>query len=159
MPSPGPFRRVDAEPFVEWWQDRYGLPPETFAGLHFYQRGQATIWLSGADLSGMARARVEAVGIRVLRLGARYWKPTSIAIISLASDATRNVIDLEEEEARRFLAGAECVLEQDDPRLDGIEGGFVVVRFCGVALGCGEWRRRTLRSNVPKGRRIVDLDL
>lgn len=155
----GPFRKVDREPILEWWYERFGIPARAFADLHFYQRGKATIWLSSAEADELGSARVEAIGIPMIRLGARFWKPTSIAIVGLAQQATRNAIDVDEEEARRFLAGTESVFDEDDPRLEGLTGGFVVVRFCGVALGCGEWRRGALYSNVPKGRRIEKLDL
>jgi NOL1/NOP2/fmu family ribosome biogenesis protein len=153
------FVRLDGQPYVEWWRDRFGLPPATFADLCFYQRGRSTVWAGVPDVDDLTGARVEAVGIPLLRLGARFWKPTSIAIITLASMATRNVIDLDVREARRFLAGSESCLEDTDPRRGNLAPGFVVARLEGVAIGCGEWHRSTLYSCIPKGKRVVSIDL
>ena len=152
------FIRLDGQPYVEWWADRFGLPAETFTGLCFYQRGRSTVWAGVPDVDDLTGARVEAVGIPLLRLGARFWKPTSIAVITFASTAARNVIDLDDHETRRFLAGSESCLGETDPRRDNLTTGFVVARLDGVAIGCGEWHHGTLYSCIPKGKRVVSID-
>lgn len=152
------FVRLDGGPYIEWWGDRFGLPAETFAGLCFYQRGRSTVWAGVPEVDGLTGARVEAVGIPLLRLGARFWKPTSIAIITFASEASTNVIDLDELEMRRFLAGSESCLEEEDPRRGKLTTGFVVARIHGVAIGCGEWHHGTLYSCISKGKRVISID-
>ena len=152
------FIQLDGKPYIEWWGERFGLPTETFTDLCFYRRGRSTIWAGVPDVDDLAGARVEAVGIPLLRLGARFWKPTSIAIITFASMAARNVIDLDGHEVRRFLAGSEIYLEAADPRRGNLTTGFVASRLDGVALGCGEWHHGTLYSCIPKGRRVVSID-
>jgi NOL1/NOP2/fmu family ribosome biogenesis protein len=153
------FIRLDGQPYVEWWEDRFGLSPATFAGLCFYQRGRSTVWAGVPDVDDLTGARVEAVGIPLLRLGARFWKPTSIAIITFASMASRNVLDLDDQETRRFLAGSESCLEATDPRREDLAPGFIVARHDGVAIGCGEWHHGTLYSCIPKGKRVESVDL
>ncbi len=152
------FIRLDGRPFIEWWGERFGLSTETFTGLCFYQRGRSTVWVGVPDVDDLTGARVEAVGIPLLRLGARFWKPTSIAIITFASAAAHNVIDLDDHETRRFLAGSESCLEETDPRRGKLTTGFVVARLDGVAIGCGEWHHGTLHSCIPKGKRVVSID-
>ena len=152
------FVRLDGQPYLEWWHERFGLPPEAFAGLGFYQRGRSTVWTGVPDVDNLTGARVDAVGIPLLRLGARFWKPTTIAIITLASAATRNVADLDDHEASRFLAGLENCLQEADPRCGKLTTGFVVARLGGVAIGCAEWHHGTLYSCVPKGKRVVSID-
>lgn len=152
------FIRIDGGPYIEWWGERFGLPTERFADLRFYQRGRSTVWAGVPDVDDLRGARVEAVGIPLLRLGARFWKPTSIAIITFASTAAHNVIDLDSQEVRRFLAGSESCLEEPDPRRGKLTTGFVAARHGGVALGCGEWHHGTLYSCIPKGKRVVSID-
>jgi NOL1/NOP2/fmu family ribosome biogenesis protein len=153
------FVRLDREPYVEYWRDRFGLPAETFSGLGFYQRGRSTVWAGAARIDALQGVQVDALGIPLLRLGGRFWKPTSIAIITFGSAATRNVVDLDENEMIRFLAGEENHVDESDPRSGHLGPGFVVARFRGVALGCAEWHGGTLFSRLPKGKRMVELDL
>jgi NOL1/NOP2/fmu family ribosome biogenesis protein len=153
------FVRLDRQPYVDYWHERFGMSPATFAELSFYQRGRSTIWAGVPRVEELAGALVDAVGIPVLRIGARFWKPTSIALITFGSAATRNVIELDEDEMRAFLAGKECSVPESDPRGRNLGPGYVVARIRGVALGCAEWHRGTLYSLIPKGKRVASLDL
>jgi NOL1/NOP2/fmu family ribosome biogenesis protein len=153
------FVRLDRDPYVGYWRERFGLPAATFSGLSFYQRGRSTVWTGAVQIEALQGAQIDALGIPLLRLGGRFWKPTSIAIITFGSGAQENVVDLDDDEMLRFLAGRENQLEEPDPRCDRLGPGFVVARFRGVALGCGEWHGGTLFSRIPKGKRIVKLDL
>lgn len=154
-----PFVRIDGEPYVAWWRQRFGLPDEAFHELSFYRRGKSTVWVATAGIDRLEEARAEAVGLPLLRIGSRYWKPTTVAIVALAQRASRNVVELETSEAQRFLAGEECPLATGDTRREGLEIGYVIARHRGVPIGCGEWHPPTLYSCVPKGKRLANVEL
>jgi NOL1/NOP2/fmu family ribosome biogenesis protein len=154
-----PFAEVDGAPYRAWWRRRFDPQADPFAGLRFYQRGRATIWVGSADIAGLESTRMDAVGLHLLRIGRRVWKPTSTAIVAFAADARRNVLEMSREEVTAFLAGDEIELPPDDGRRDGLTRGFIAARYAGVGLGCAEWHERgVLRSLIPKRQRVRGFD-
>ena len=154
-----PFVEIDGAEHVSWWRERFAPDPEPFGGARFYRRGKANVWIGTAGIDSLERARTEAVGLVMLRIGRRLWKPTSAAIIAFGSDSRSNVIDLEPEDARSFLAGESIALPEADPRRALLTRGFIAVRYRGVAIGCGEWQQGVLHSCLPKGRRVKNIDV
>lgn len=153
---PKRFRRLDGTEYVDWWVERFDLARETFAGLGFWQRGKSTVWAATADAGGLEEARVDAVGVPFLRVGSSFWKPPTVALRCFAAEARRNVVDVDDGEAEAFLRGDAIELPRGDRRREAIERGYIVIRYRGVPLGCGEWRGKDERllSCVPKGRRV-----
>ena len=155
-----PFVEIDGEPYARWWCDRFDPPCDPLAGMRFYQRGRTTIWVGTADVAGLTSTRMDAVGIHLLRISRRYWKPTSSAIVAFAGSARASYIELNRDEVVGFLAGADLPLDEDDPRRDGLARGFLAARYLGVGVGCAEWHGRdALMSLIPKNKRIESLDL
>ncbi len=155
-----PFLEIDGSRYAEWWRDHFDPERDPFAGMCFYQRGRAKIWVGTAEVAGLASTRMEVVGIHVLRIGRRFWKPTSAAIVAFAASARASVIELDRDEVVRFLAGQDVPLAEDDPRRATLPRGFLAARYHGVAVGCAEWHgRQAVRSLIPKNRRITEIDL
>jgi len=156
-----PFAEVDGGEYAAWWRERFSPAADPFEGMHFYQRGRANIWVGTADIGGLGSICTDAVGIHLLRIGRHLWKPTSAAMVSFGASARINTIEMDSAEALRFLTGESVVLAADDGRRDGLSRGFVVVRFRGAAIGCGEWHQNkgAVESCIPKSRRMSDIDL
>ena len=141
--------RASRAEVVEWWVDRFGLPPATFDDYTFWEKGAGKVWAFAADLP--TPVDVEGVGMTFLRTRQEHWKPTTNAVQRFGRDATRNVIELDERDARRFLAG-----EDLDPEWDGDWGYLIVAHEIagGVEpIGVGLYVHDELRSVIPKGRR------
>ncbi len=155
-----PFLEIDGSLYAEWWRDRFDLERDPFAGMRFYQRGRAKIWVGTAEVAGLTGTRMDVVGIHMLRIGRRFWKPTSAAIVAFAGGARASVVELDRDEVVRFLAGQDVRLAEDDPRRATLPRGFLAARYHGVAVGCAEWHgREAVRSLIPKNRRIMEIDL
>jgi len=154
------FGEIDGRPYAEWWNERFSPPSDIFADKRFYQRGRANIWVGTADITGLSEARMDAVGVHLLRIGRRIWKPTSAAIVAFGDLSRANIIELNRDEAVLFLAGGDIGLPSDDPRCGKMTRGFVTARYYGVALGCAEWHERgVVVSLIPKSQRVSDIDL
>ena len=141
--------RASREEAVEWWRDRFGVPPETFDGYTFWEKGKGKIWiLSGEVVDPVA---VEGLGMTFLRTRQEHWKPTTDAVQRFGRAATRNVVELGSEEAARYVRGEDQRLEWDG------DWGYLVVahELAGEreSLGVGLYLHGELRSVVPKGRR------
>jgi len=150
---------VDGAPYLEWWQQQFDTPPDTLGGCSFWQRGRFSIWVAAADTDPGEIAPVDGVGIPFLRTGREVWKPTSVAVIQFGLDASRNVVELDRDEVGRFVDRELIEFGNGAARGALPNRGSVIARYHGVPLGCGLWRRGTLGSSVPKGRRLADLDL
>ena len=153
LPATADERRVAGRPtrreVVEWWDERFGIDPATFADHTFWEKGNGKIWAFAADLP--SPADVEAVGLHVLHTRQEHWKPTTNAVQRFGREATRNVIRLSRGEAAAFLAGHDQELAWD-----GDWGYLIATReIAGRAepVGVGLYVYDELRSLVPKSRR------
>jgi NOL1/NOP2/fmu family ribosome biogenesis protein len=142
--------RPTREAVVDFWTGRYGLPLDTFEGHTFWEKGAGKVWAFAADLP--APAEVEALGTTFLRTRQEHWKPTTDAVQRFGREATRNAIELDPGESRRFLAGETRAIE----RWDGDWGYLIAAHEIAGAvepIGVGLYLHGELRSQVPKGRR------
>jgi NOL1/NOP2/fmu family ribosome biogenesis protein len=146
-------RTVEGRPsrraVVEFWSDRFGMPPETFEEHTFWERGAGKIWAFRGDVP--APARIQGLGMAVLRTRQDHWKPTTNAAQRFGRAATRNVIHLDADEAELFVAGEDQALEWDG------DWGYLIASHDLAAgpepIGVGLYVHGDLRSQVPKGRR------
>ena len=140
--------RATREEVVGWWVERFGLEPATFAGHTFWEKGAGKIWAFASDLE--SPADVEGLGMTFLRTRQEHWKPTTDAVQRFGRDASRNVVVLEEADARTFLRG-----ETTAPEWDGDWGYLIATHELagGVEpIGVGLYLHGELRSQMPKGR-------
>jgi len=143
-----PERATRAE-VLDFWTERFGVPPETFEGYTFWERGAGKLWLyRGRPPSPVD---IEGLGMTVLRTRQEHWKPTLEAVQRFGKHASKNVIHLDEDAARAFVAGEDQELDWDG------DWGYLVVThdLAGAAepVGVGLYVYGELRSQVPKGRR------
>jgi len=154
LPATPDEREVEGRPtreaVVAWWDDRFGIPPETFDEYTFWERGAGKVWAFRGDAP--SPIEVQGLGLFVLRTDGDHWKPTTNAIQRFGTAATRNVVVLDEEAAATFVRGGDQAVDWD-----GDWGYLIVARELAgdvAPLGVGLFIRGELRSQVPKGRRI-----
>jgi len=154
LPATADDREVEGRPtrtaVVEWWTERFGVPESTFADYTFWEKGAGRVWALPADPD--PPIPVEALGLNVLRTRQEHWKPTTSGVQRFCQDATRNVVELDDDEAERFVAG-----EDQEVDWDGDWGYLVAAHEIGGGLepiGVGLFTYGTLQSMVPKGSRV-----
>jgi len=141
--------RATRREVVEWWVERFGLEPAAFDGHTFWEKGAGKVWAFAADVG--SPAEIEALGMTFLRTRQEHWKPTTDAVQRFGREATRNVVVLDDADARAFLRG-----ETTDPDWDGDWGYLVAAHEIAddvEPIGVGLYLHGELRSQVPKGRR------
>lgn len=139
-----PFEEIDAAQALTHWTERFGSSPKDFANWSFHQRGQV-IWVTHKDTKIPEGLTPESVGMCLVRLKGKYPKPTTHAVMKFGHLATQNVVDLNEEEALRFMRR-----ELLDFPLEDQTPGYVIARRGEVYLGCGLWIEGRLTSQIPK---------
>jgi NOL1/NOP2/fmu family ribosome biogenesis protein len=140
--------RASREEVVDWWEQRFGVGPERFEDVTFWEKGSGKIWAFSGDLP--SPIRVEGLGITVLRTRQEHWKPTTTGVRRFGRDATKNVVELEPSEAAAFAAGHDQQLD----RWDGDWGYLIAAHELAGGLepiGVGLYLHGELRSRVPKG--------
>ena len=141
--------RATREEVLDFWQERFGIPPETFADHTFWERGKGKLWCYRG--SPPSPVDVEGLGMTFLRTRQEHWKPTLEAVQRFGHLATECIIHLSEGEAEAFVAGHDQELDWDG------DWGYLVVthEMAGAAepIGVGLYVYGELRSQVPKGRR------
>ncbi|WP_049987442.1 DUF7122 family protein [Halobellus rufus] len=142
--------RPTREEVVGWWEQRYEVPPETWDGHTFWEKGNGKIWAFAAEV--VTPIDVEGLGMRILRARQEHWKPSTNAVQRFGREATKNVVVLDAEEATTFAKGE----DQELPRWEG-DWGYVIAAhdIAGEVepIGVGLYLHGELRSTVPKGRR------
>jgi NOL1/NOP2/fmu family ribosome biogenesis protein len=141
--------RATREAVLDWWNERYGIPRETFDGYSFWEKGAGKVWAFRGEMD--SPMEIEALGITFLRTRQEHWKPTTDAAQRFGYHATKNVVELGRDEARRFVAGEDQPVEWDS------DWGYLIAAhdFAGERepLGVGLYLHGELRSQIPKGRR------
>lgn len=126
----GDFEPLSASEVALMWQSRFGIPEEVFSCYSFYRKAQS-IWVcSNAHLPEL---NYETIGIRMISLKDRPWKPTTSALRIFGKLATKNMIHLTLEQARIFMAGGTQMIQTDTE----MDSGYVAVMYGGIVLGCG----------------------
>ncbi|MDY7082879.1 MAG: hypothetical protein SXQ77_10865, partial [Halobacteria archaeon] len=95
---------------------------------------------------------VETLGVLCMRTRQEHWKPTTDAVSLFGREATKNVVHLNDEDTRRFIAGEE--LELGD--WDG-DWGFLIAAHTlaggSEPIGVGLYTYGSLKSMIPKKKR------
>jgi len=153
LPATPSQRRVPERPtradVLELFAERFGISPSVFDAHTFWEKGAGKVWAySGAAPSPL---RIETLGMSILRTRQEHWKPTTNAAQRFGTHASRNVIELSERAATRFLAGEDQEIDWDG------DWGYLIAahELAGERepIGVGLYLHGELRSRVPKSRR------
>ncbi|WP_193308609.1 hypothetical protein [Halorubrum halophilum] len=142
--------RASRKEVLDWWDERFGIEPSVFETYTFWEKGAGKVWIFNGEATDPSA--VEAIGMTFLRTRQDHWKPTSRAVTRFGGRATKNVVDLDPEQAARFVAGE----DQDLPEWDGDWGYLIAAHEVAgesAPIGVGLYLYDELRSVVPKGSR------
>ena len=140
--------RATRQEVLDFWEESYGVPPETFDGYTFWEKGAGKVWIFRGDVP--SPIVIEALGMTFLRTRQEHWKPTTDAVQRFGRHATRSVVSLTREQAAAFVRG-----EDQEVQWDGDWGYLIAAHDLAgepEPLGVGLYLHGELRSMVPKGR-------
>ena len=128
-------------------RERFGIPKDAFAGLRALE-DQETIFVGTREVMEFDAVRPMRRGMRLARMYPYSLKPTTFGMQVLGRQATRNVIELSDEQARRLVNGESLSIEAD------AENGFVLLKWQGFIAGVGFYKRPVLKSQIPRFRPV-----
>jgi NOL1/NOP2/fmu family ribosome biogenesis protein len=139
------FEPLENSEVAELWNSRFGIPVQAFYGFIFFRKSHSVWVISNSHIPQLS---YETLGMRIMNLKDRPWKPTTCALQIFGRNATKNLIHLDEAQAKIFLTGGSQPIESL------LETGYVVVFYRGEVLGCGLYSHGKLISQLPKERRM-----
>ncbi|PSP93240.1 hypothetical protein BRC91_10515 [Halobacteriales archaeon QS_4_62_28] len=136
------------EEVLDYWEDRFGIPPAVFEPYTFWERGKGKLWLFRDDAPDVVP--IQGLGMTFLRTRQEFWKPTTDAVQRFGRHADSCVVHLDADQASAFVAG-----EEQDIEWDGDWGYLIVTHDLAgerEPLGVGLYTYGELKSQIAKGR-------
>jgi NOL1/NOP2/fmu family ribosome biogenesis protein len=127
--------------------DRFGIPAEVFERLATLEE-QETVFVGTPEVMSFDSVRPMRRGIRLARVYPYSLKPTTFGMQVLGAQASRNLIDLSDEQAKLLIYGGSLNADAD------AENGFVLLRWRGFVVGVGFYKRPVLKSQIPRFRPV-----
>jgi NOL1/NOP2/fmu family ribosome biogenesis protein len=127
--------------------ERFGIPRDVFDRLVAVE-DQETVFVGTREAMGFGEVRPMRRGIRMARVYPYSLKPTTFGMQVLGGEATRNVIDLSDEQTKLLINGGSLRTDAE------AENGFVLVRWRGFVVGVGFYKRPVLKSQIPRFRPV-----
>ncbi len=122
------------DPALAEIQRRFGLAARCYEPYCILPKNRREVSMVAADHRPPAIDK-PAMGLPFMRVGNRYPKLTTAAAMVLGAGATRNCIELTADQLRTYLARKHFVAKSD--QIQGVTGGYVMVRYQGFTLGLG----------------------
>lgn len=130
---------------------RFGFEPELFRDMRLKATEKGKVFALAAH-SESPNIRIVTAGFGFARLPD---KPTTAMLQLFGKHATRNVVNVDKENARMYCAGQDLQLKETP---ENVTDGYVIVSYQGEPLGCGLLRTTGLKIEIknmlPKGRRM-----
>lgn len=127
--------------------ERFGIPREVFDRLAALE-DQETVFVGTPEVMEFDAVRPMRRGIRLARVYPYSLKPTTFGMQVLGGLATRNLIELSDEQSKLLINGGSLSTEAE------VENGFVLLKWRGFVVGVGFYKRPVLKSQIPRFRPV-----
>ncbi|NPV13886.1 hypothetical protein HPY86_03015 [candidate division WOR-3 bacterium] len=132
---------------IDFLRLRFGLSANWLEGLELIKE-QETIFAGTSEVMQFDRLKPLRRGIRLCRLFPHSVKPTTFAMQILGKSAQKNLIEVNDEQAKGLINGSSIEIDA------GVENGFVLIVWQGFVLGVGLYKKPVLKSHIPKVRPV-----
>ncbi len=131
----------------KYFVERFGVPEDIMKKYSFWERGKRVWAFTGSYIE---MDNIETLGIKALSLRSTP-KPSTAFLRVIGIHATKNVVELDEEQALNFMRG------EDIHASFSADRGYVIVKSAQDILGCGFYNGKDLLINqIPKKYRTMD---
>ena len=130
---------------LEYCLERFGINPDIWEGYIWYSGSKNKIYL--ANTLELERIIPESKGICIFRLD-KSPKPTTNFLQLFGRYITRNYVELDNENTKRYCRGEDLILENNK----AIIPGFLLMTNKNRFLGCGHWNGKILKNQLPKSK-------
>ncbi len=151
---------MNKQEIFTYLEERFGLDRKFFGGFEFLEASKGRIFITTKEAAKVVGGvRAVTAGLLFARVS-EGWKPTKLVsshLIKLSSNiaqlfgskATNSVVDVEEEEAKKFIEGEDLEVQKADATQ-----GYVIVKYKEYSLGIGLLKDEKIKNMLPKAKRI-----
>ena len=141
-------------------EDRFGIKLEMLKNHGFMiNEREEKIWIASPEClqQDLQNIKIDTIGLLFARCGAlpTEFKPTTNVMQIFGKYATKNILELTEEQKAAFVRGFDFQLI--DSQLITISDGFVIVKYNNDIFGVALVQGNRVKNQVPKSRRIKKL--
>jgi len=129
-------------------EDVFGIPRCILEEFVIFEKRKGEFWITSADAHGTELLGLVRKGFRFASLHSKGFRLSFFAILLFGRYATRNFVELNEDERERFIRG------EDLPNRWCNLKGQVIVRYRGIPLGGATVTGDTLKNQVPRAARV-----
>ncbi|MBN2465269.1 hypothetical protein JXD38_06570 [candidate division WOR-3 bacterium] len=126
---------------------RFGMPTDVLGRLEALEE-QETVFVGTPEVMSFDAVRPMRRGIRFARIYPYSLKPTTFGMQVLGGQATRNLVELTDEQAKLLINGGSLNVKAD------VDNGFVLLKWQGLVVGVGFYKRPVLKSQIPRFRSV-----
>jgi NOL1/NOP2/fmu family ribosome biogenesis protein len=128
---------------------KFGVTSEQFKPYAIFKQHDTT-FISTPEVYSFWNVKSTRKGLEFGKVYDRVIKPDNDLVQLCALNATKNVIDMKEWQAKKFLKG-ELLKVGSVPN---IEKGFVIVRYKDLPVGIGKYNGNEIKSAIKRERRL-----
>jgi NOL1/NOP2/fmu family ribosome biogenesis protein len=143
-----------AKEFLGYLEERFGIGKDSFSGFSFHETPDKIYIMSADipqnDLNGLRIVQTGIVAGRIFDKGGKF-KPTTNFLQIFGKFAVKSIVQLSEKEKEDFVRG----LDIENKTAEGVENGYVIVKFGNDVLGCGIYSEGNIKNQIPKARRLA----
>jgi len=131
---------------------KFGIPRKCFKDFSFIVRAEK-IWMVSKSVNekDLNNLKIEAIGMLFGRYfeNEKRFKPTTNALQIFGKFAKKNIINITDEELKKYLSGFDINKKAD------VENGFVIIKHREDIIGCGLYKDGVIKNQIPKHKRKI----
>jgi len=135
------------ETVLSYFQERFGIQPDIFTNYEIYTGSKGRLYLG--PKTSIPRPEPASVGILIARID-KSIKPSTNFLQLFGKNVKKNKILLDKEDALLYANGENIEVEE----VGGVTGGYTLVSYLDLPLGCGFLKDKTILNMIPKAKRI-----
>ncbi len=133
----------EPEKFTQYVLERFGIPIPDWVKIE----GKSNLRMMSSELQNFQTTTPK--GIPAANMNGVFPKPSTSFLQLFGNLATKNVIELEKEDALKFAT------RENLQTLQNAETGYVILKYKGATLGCGFYKEGKIENFFPKQRMIT----
>ncbi len=134
---------IDSAPWITLLNDRFGIPTESFESYRWYQPNRKLISLLNTSMQPPRRPEPISMGLPFIRINMKYPKLTTGGTLFVGPLATKNVVELTEEQVNSYYSRAMYIPLTEEQTTRCTTMGYIILSFQGIILGQGFYRPKS----------------
>ncbi|MCP5095863.1 MAG: RNA methyltransferase [Chloroflexi bacterium] len=126
----------ERQPWINIVTERFGIDPALFDNHCIFRVGKKKVYVVNDDHQPIEKPVPDAYGMHFMRVDGRYPKLTTGSATIFGAHATRNRVELTEDQVIDFIARRELPVQADQIQ-DCTGNGYVMLRYQGAWVGQG----------------------